>query len=103
MMQQMQNDINYLITKRQSLMPDDPRINEIWHEMLKILTKNKELTFAYLKTISQEEVYWLSEVFEDISEEFQDDDFISIINELQDKYPGIDLSMDILYSQKAII
>ncbi|MBE9579510.1 MULTISPECIES: hypothetical protein [Moraxella] len=101
-MQQIQNDINLLIAKKKALMLNDPIIYEIWYEMIKILTKNKELTFAYLKMISQEEVYWISEIFEDLSEEFQDESFISLLNELQDKYPSIDLSMDILYSKKAI-
>jgi len=91
-----------LINERKKLLPDDPKITEIWEELANIFSKNEKLTIEYLNGYSEAQLEWISEVFEDISENLQSKEFIVSLEKLQKKFPDLDLEMDILYAKKAL-
>ena len=50
----------------------------------------------------KENIDWISEVFEDISEQLQSSRFIECIEQLANKYPDLNLEQDILYAKEAL-
>ncbi|WPC43876.1 hypothetical protein [Clostridium sp. JS66] len=94
--------INSIIKERVSMHPDDPRIMNKWRELTDIFTENQEDTIEFLNTCSEENVEWISEVFEDISEILQSSQFISCIEKLNDKFKDLNLDQDIRYAKEVI-
>ncbi|MCT4543153.1 MAG: hypothetical protein N4A63_06400 [Vallitalea sp.] len=47
---------------------------------------DEEATKQFLENCSSDEVYWISEIFEDIAYKFQSRKFICFLKELQRKY-----------------
>ena len=63
----------------------------------------KKTTIEYFERYCKEdEAYWISEVFDDISEKLQSWKFIECLENLQKKYPDIDMQIDIDYTKKAM-
>ncbi|WP_088809392.1 MULTISPECIES: hypothetical protein [unclassified Listeria] len=94
--------IENLINERKELLPDDPRINEIWDELTQIFSEDEKTTIEYLNNCSESQLKWISEVFEDISENLQSEDLIDTLEKLQKKFPNLDLEMDISYAKEAL-
>jgi hypothetical protein len=95
-------EVNSLVQKRGSLHPDDPAIQFIWHDLVNLLKSNEESTIAFLEQSKEAELYWLCEIFEDLSAEFQSRAFIHCLLELQKKYPDLDMEQDIEYAIQSI-
>lgn len=96
------NIIEKIIEERKKMHPDDPRVVEKWSELTQIFIQNEENTIAYLNSCCKENIYWISEIFEDISEQLRSSGFIECIEQLAIKYPDLDLEYDILYAKKAL-
>jgi len=91
-----------LIEERSRLHPDDPRTSEYWSKLTDELSKNKTDVIDFLNNCTDTQIYWLSEIFEDISAIFKSSVFIECLKALQRKYPELDLESDIEYAEKAI-
>lgn len=78
-----------ILEKRKSLHIEDPQVYEYWDELTEVLSKDEERTIGYLKVCSEEEIEWISEVFEDVAYRLQSETFISCLDWLCDKYPNI--------------
>lgn len=63
--------------------------------MVDILSANIEETLSYLEACSAEDIYYISEVFEDISERLQSREYIMCLRKLDKKYPELYLTSDI--------
>lgn len=98
----MNEEIRKLINKRKDSHPDDPAISEIWNEMVNILKDDEYKTISLLKNSEKQELYWLSEIFEELSFEFQSKKFIECLLELQEKYPDIEMEEDIKYAIQSL-
>ena len=61
-------------------------INECWNEIIELLSLNN---------CSEKEVYYISEVFEDIAERTKRKEFIECLRLLDKKYPELKLKQDI--------
>lgn len=94
--------VNSLVQKRENLHPDDPAIQFIWHDLVNLLKSNEESAIALLEQSKETELYWLCEIFEDLSAEFQSRAFIHCLLELQKKYPDLDMKQDIEYAIQSI-
>ncbi|AWX53983.1 MULTISPECIES: hypothetical protein [Brevibacillus] len=94
--------IKKIIEKRTSLHPDDPRIVECWGELTEIFSRNEQFVMDVLEQCSEEEIFWLSEIFEDISLYLQSSSFIRFLRSIQKKYPNIDIELDIQYAEKVL-
>lgn len=95
-------EVNSLLQKRGNLHPDDPAIQFIWHDLVNLLKSNEESAIAFLGQSKETELYWLCEIFEDLSAEFQSQAFIHCLLELQKKYPDLDMEQDIEYAIQSI-
>ncbi|WP_099225427.1 hypothetical protein [Listeria costaricensis] len=94
--------INQIIKDRKRMTPDDPRINRKWEELTILLSQNEKETIDFIKGCSSEQAEWISEVFEDISENLQSQGFIVAIEGLQKKFSNLDLATDISYAKMAL-
>lgn len=54
-------EVNNLITERKNLHPDDPKINDIWEQLIKIFSKDEHYTVQYLNNCSEDNLEWISE------------------------------------------
>ena len=72
-----------ILKRRVSLdINDDYSLQDCWNSMINILTKNIDETIDFFKTqCSNEEFFWLSEIFEDIAYKTQSKEFITVLNE----------------------
>lgn len=96
------NEITRIINIRKTLHLDDPQISVLWDDLKELLGKNTEDTIAYLEDASSDEIDWISEVFEDISQQLQSKQLISCLEKLQNKFPNIDIDMDIKFAKLAL-
>ena len=96
------NEVEKIIEQRRKLHPDDPRVVGKWNELTQIFIQNEESTIAYLNSCCKENIYWISEIFDDISEQLQSYGFIECIEKLAIRYPDLDLEQDIMYAKKFV-
>ncbi|MEI2393428.1 hypothetical protein V8V55_26920, partial [Priestia megaterium] len=70
-------------------------IQKSWNEIIEILSENEENTIRYLENCSKEDLYWISEVFEDVAEIIQSKELIKRLRELDRKFPELEMTKDI--------
>ncbi|MBU8639510.1 hypothetical protein [Bacillus pumilus] len=91
-----ENALKIVLDKRKKLdLNDDYGIQKSWDEIIEILGENEERTLEYLDCCSKEDLYWISEVFEDISEVLQSKELIKCLRKLDEKYPELEMTQDI--------
>ena len=78
-------------------------INECWNEIIELLSDNINETIAYLNNCSEKEVYYISEVFEDIAERTNSKEYIKCLRAIDSKYPRLNLKQDIDVAEEYII
>lgn len=96
----MEKQINQIVKRREKLHLNDPRITECWNELIAVLSESEELTIAYLLSCEEQKLFWLSEVFDDLSVRFKSLNFIECLEQLREKFPELELEIDIEYSKK---
>ena len=79
-------------------------IHNLWDKEIEVLSFSLDETIKYLKQASEEEIYWCSEVWDDISSHFKSKELIDTMIECKNKYPNIakDLDVDIKYAVEAM-
>ena len=95
-------EVEKVIKERVAMHPEDPRIMDKWEELTQILIQDEEATIVYLNNCNLENVYWISEIFEDISAQLQSRRFIECIEQLSNKFPELDMEQDILYAREML-
>lgn len=66
-----------------------------------LLSNSLQETISFLNMCSSEEFYWLSELFERLSEHFKSQDLVDCM-ENNAKRTGIDCTIDIEYAKEAL-
>lgn len=91
------NELMEIILKERKAkhIEDDMGIQKCWEKMTNILSEDEDETIAYLNKCPKEDLYYISEVFEDISENLQSIKFIACLRELDKKFPELDMTNDI--------
>ncbi|WP_185401677.1 hypothetical protein [Listeria booriae] len=85
-----------ILEKRKSLnINDDFGIEKCWNEMTELLSQNEMETINYLEESTEKDLYYISEIFEDVSERFQSEQFINCLRKLDKKFPELDMTQDI--------
>lgn len=81
----MREELEKVIEKRRSLeINDDFSLLELWQDEIRIITENMEKSINYiLEDCSDEYLYWMSEVFEEVVQITQNRDFIEAVAERQ--------------------
>lgn len=100
--------LKQILSRRISLDPnDDYAIYDCWTQEINILSKNIQETVAFLENeCTDEEFYWLSEIFEDIAYNTQSTEFINCIknrlNRISDKSLIESIQTDIEFAESNI-
>ncbi|MCC9089803.1 hypothetical protein [Bacillus pumilus] len=85
-----ENRLKTILDKRKKLdLNDDYGIQKSWDEIIEVLGENE------VDHCSKEDLYWISEVFEDISEVLQSKELIKSLRRLDKKYPELEMKQDI--------
>lgn len=71
--------------------------------LIELLSKNEADTIKFLGECSDEQIYWISEAFEDISDKFQSKGFIDFLKELQKEHPNVDMERDIRAAEYRLV
>ena len=91
-----ENKMKVILNKRKKLnLNDDYGIQNSWNEIIEVLVKNEGNTLKYLENCGKEDLYWLSEVFEDITEIIQSKELINCLRKLDKKFPELEMTNDI--------
>ena len=99
-----ENKMNVILNKRKSLnLNDDYGIQKSWNQIIEVLVENERNTIKYLENCSKSDLYWISEVFEDIAEILQSNELIYCFRKLDKKYPELDMTNDTDIAESYII
>lgn len=80
-----ENKMEVILNKRKKLnLNDDYGIEKSWNEIIEVLSENEEKTIRYLENCSKEDLYYISEVFEDITEIIQSKELINCLRKLDE-------------------
>ncbi len=94
-----------LIGKRKLVHPqDDESTKYYWKLELEVMEVSLEATIEYINNASEEEIYWCSETWEDLSSFWKSQPLIEAMENCQKKYPNIskDIQVDIDFAKKAL-
>ncbi|MBC2391428.1 hypothetical protein [Listeria booriae] len=92
----LKKQMEIILEKRKSLnINDDFGIEKSWNEMTELLSQNEMETINYLEESTEKDLYYISEIFEDVSERFQSEQFINCLRKLDKKFPELDMTQDI--------
>lgn len=92
----MKEKINEIIEKRKKLhIEDDFGIQKCWEELSNIFSVDENKTISYLNSCEKEELYWISEALEDISEKLESKNFIMCLRNLNKRFPELEMTKDI--------
>lgn len=93
---ELKDKITCILRRRKSLNINDSfGIEECWNKMIKLLTKNENETICFLNQCDENDLYYISEIFEDISEILRSERFITLLRELDKKHPELNMTKDI--------
>ncbi len=88
--------VNQVLEERREISLNyDYGVENSWEKLTAILSENEVKTINYLMSCSKDNVYWISEVFEDISERLQSKIFIECLRELDQKFSDLNLTYHI--------
>ena len=91
-----------LIKEREQIDAQNDVLTEKNHnEQFELLSYNLLETMDFLNICSSEEIYWVSELFERLSEHFKSQELIDCM-ESNAKRTGVDCAIDIEYAKKAL-
>ena len=90
-----ENMIKIIEERKKKYVEDDYGIQECWEKMMNILSVDVQQTVEYLENCTQEELYYISEIFEDISERLKSKIFIECLHKLDEKFPELKMTKDI--------
>lgn len=91
-----------LQTRSRLHIEDSMGIQKCWDEIVEILATDELSTINYLNECTEQDIYFISEVFEDISERLQSKKFIKCLRALDKKYPQLKMTKDIDLAQQYI-
>jgi hypothetical protein len=92
-----------LTNERAAMHPNhDTGINDYWNMCADLLSVDLEKTIWVLDRVGAEKLYWISEAFEDISKKLQSWEFIDYLEQLQNRYPDVNMKIDIRFATEWI-
>ena len=84
-----------ILERKKKHIEDDYGIERCWNQMIDILSKDLNDTIKYLQNCSEEDIYYISEIFEDVSGNLKSKEYIRCLRELDKKFPKLNLTEDI--------
>ncbi|NES85525.1 MAG: hypothetical protein F6K10_31240 [Moorea sp. SIO2B7] len=95
-------EVKRLLKERIQLHINDPRRTDYGEKLTEVIGSDLITAKAILNAIDQDELFWVSEVFEDISAKLQSRSFVLFLMELDEKYPEIHMEGEIKYAKLVI-
>lgn len=94
-----------LVEQKKSIDPhysDDVEAN--WSKIIEVMTKNLEWTISYIDSAPEEEIYFSSEVWDQISEYWRSPELIAAMERAKKRFPSIasELEIDLSYARTAV-
>ncbi len=91
-----ENKLRELLKKREALHPLDAMgLEKVWKELLYYCGDNEKQIVSFLSTLNLNDLSWMSEIFEDISEKLhKSKTFKKSLEEITSKYPDVDFSLE---------
>jgi len=74
---------------------DDYGIQKCWDEMIEALSQDIYETIEYLENCSEDELSFISEIFEDVSEKLKSQEYIACLRKIDMKFPNLNMTKDI--------
>ena len=96
------NEVLAVVKQHKALHINDPGIYQCWSKYAELLSSDIENTKWVLLNVGCENLYRISEAFEDIAVKLKSRDFIEFLNDLNDKYPQAEMKADIEAAEQAI-
>ena len=94
--------VDNLIEERLKLSLNDIKKDFFWEKLTQIFSEDEKETINFLNQCRPEQLYWIKEVFEDISEKLQSKNFIDCIEKLNNKYKSLNMNYDIEFAKKSL-
>ncbi|AUS09945.1 hypothetical protein C1X05_14665 [Laceyella sacchari] len=88
----LEKQVRQIIKIRSTLHPNDLSVYMYWDKLTELLSMNELQTIKLLETCSEEEIEWISEVFEDVAYKLQSVAYIKCLERLDKKYPNLNLT-----------
>lgn len=84
-----------IITERSALSVNDLRIPVYWEKLTELLARDEKATLNYLNFCNEDEMLWISEVFEDVALQLKSKEYIECLKKIDIKYPNLKLTRHI--------
>jgi hypothetical protein len=84
-------EVSNIIAERRKLHVNDPSVENYWDKLTDILIRDENTTIQFLDNSDSDTIMWISEVFEDVSEQLNSMEFIKCLEGLNNKYPKLNL------------
>ncbi|EAC9042670.1 hypothetical protein CAX48_12580 [Listeria monocytogenes] len=81
-------------------MNDDYGFEKCWSRMTELLSDDEGTTIRYLENYDAVDLYWISEIFEDISVNLKSQKFIDYLRKLDKKFPELEITQDIYIAER---
>lgn len=81
---------------------DDFNIEKCRNKLIDLLSENVIQTISILEQLDENEVLYVSEVFEEIAYNLQSTEYIKCLRDIEKKYPNIDISDSIEVAEEYI-
>ncbi len=94
-----------LVEQKRSIDPNyGEGVQNNWDKMIEVLTFDLKETIAYLDSAPEEEIFFASEVWEDISAFWQSKELLEAMERCKERLPGIakQLELEISFAKKVM-
>lgn len=85
-----QKTILNILAQLETQDPNDPRVSDQIDDIVDLLTEDEEEAIRIIKELDENQLAWITPVFEELSFTFQSQKFITCISELGRKHPNIE-------------
>ncbi|MGI2749701.1 hypothetical protein ACRS52_13650 [Bacillus cytotoxicus] len=84
-----EEQVRKIISERKTVHPENSfLIEKYWEQLAELLSEDIEHTIKFLDSASEEEIEWISEVFEDIDYGTKNKEYIDCLKRLTKKFPN---------------
>ncbi|SFI90566.1 MULTISPECIES: hypothetical protein [unclassified Bacillus (in: firmicutes)] len=100
----MKKKVRQIIEERKTVhLENSFLIEKHWEELAKLLSKDIECTIKFLDSASEEEIEWISEVFEDINCGTKNKEYVACLKRLVKKFPNSTIKPSVEIAEKMML
>lgn len=84
-----------LLCERVFMEDNDPAICKVWEKLTELLGEETKETISFLHECTEQQLYYISEVIEEVSYNLKSQEYIDALIFLNHKYPQLHMEDDI--------